>query len=325
METLGDLFTHRYGHGLALSKLSLSLTGINFVSRTSKNNGIAARVERLEDVEPIESGAITVTLSGSVLEAFVQPEEFYTAYHIFCLFPRERMTIQEKLFYCLCIRENQYRYNYGRQANRTLMELKVPSPNEIPSWVNNNGIKDNLSNSIDDYVFDPFYNEVTSISEDIFSEDMIRVEDLFEVIYGSNLALNKLTKDPRGINFVSRTSKNNGVSAKVKRIPDLDPISPPVLSVAAGGSVLETFLQLEPFYSGRDLYYLRPRISLSNLELMYYASCIKANKYRYNYGRQANKTLSEILIPSPKNIPSWVTEESIITDLESKIKNILVE
>ena len=44
---------------------------------------------------------------------------------------------------------------------------------------------------------------------------LIRVSDLFEVKYGSNLELNKLERDPAGINFVSRTERNNGVSAKV--------------------------------------------------------------------------------------------------------------
>ena len=45
---------------------------------------------------------------------------------------------------------------------------------------------------------------------------MIELQEIFEVDYGVNLELNKLTEDPKGINFVSRTSKNNGVSAKVQ-------------------------------------------------------------------------------------------------------------
>lgn len=45
-----------------------------------------------------------------------------------------------------------------------------------------------------------------------------KVSDLFFVRYGVNLELNTLIQDSKGINFVSRTSKNNGVSAKVKPI-----------------------------------------------------------------------------------------------------------
>ena len=53
---------------------------------------------------------------------------------------------------------------------------------------------------------------------------MCKVIDLFDVEYGRNLELNSLEIDPNGINFVSRTSKNNGVSAKVKPILGIDPI-----------------------------------------------------------------------------------------------------
>lgn len=137
---------------------------------------------------------------------------------------------------------------------------------------------------------------------------MIKVSELFEVRYGVNLELNALELDPSGINFVSRTAQNNGVSARVKQLPDVTPITAGVITVAGGGSVMESFLQTEPFYSGRDLYYLTPRIPFADAQKLYYCACIRANKYRYSYGRQANRTLREILIPSPADLPVWVNE-----------------
>jgi len=44
-----------------------------------------------------------------------------------------------------------------------------------------------------------------------------RVKDLFNIEYGNSLELIYLEKQENGINFVSRTSKQNGVSAKVKK------------------------------------------------------------------------------------------------------------
>lgn len=140
---------------------------------------------------------------------------------------------------------------------------------------------------------------------------MIKVGDLFEVRYGVNLELNRMTLDPMGINFVSRTARNNGVSAKVKPLPGLVPTEAGVLTVAGGGSVLETFLQPAPFYSGRDLYYLQPRIAMSDAVKLYYCTCIRSNKYRYSYGRQANRTLKEIMVPEPSYIPAWVNAANI--------------
>ena len=45
----------------------------------------------------------------------------------------------------------------------------------------------------------------------------VRLDSLFEVVYGSNLEFNKLEKSEGGVNFVSRTNNNNGISGKVKR------------------------------------------------------------------------------------------------------------
>lgn len=134
----------------------------------------------------------------------------------------------------------------------------------------------------------------------------VKLSTLFTVRYGVNLELNSLELDPNGVNFVSRTARNNGVSAKVKRIEDVTPLPAGMLTVAGGGSVLETFVQPEPFYSGRDLYYLTPIKEMSLEVKLYYCMVIRANKYRYNYGRQANRTLKDLLVPAPSEIPDWV-------------------
>lgn len=147
------------------------------------------------------------------------------------------------------------------------------------------------------------------------------VKNLFNVVYGVNLELNKMELDPNGINFVSRTAKNNGVSAKVKKIDKIIPIPSGMITVAGGGSVMESFLQPEPFYSGRDLYYLKPKIELSDQEKIYYCVCLRANKYRFNYGRQANRTLKDVLIPSINEIPNWVKTLDLAR-LEKDISNI---
>ena len=61
----------------------------------------------------------------------------------------------------------------------------------------------------------------------------------------TNLEFNKLEESKDGINFVSRTNNNNGISGKVKKLSNIETIKPPVLTIAAGGSVGETFLQDE--------------------------------------------------------------------------------
>lgn len=152
-----------------------------------------------------------------------------------------------------------------------------------------------------------------------------KVSDLFHVKYGRNLELNALEIDFNGINFVSRTEKNNGVSAKVKPVPGIEPIPGNTLSVACGGSVMETFLQSSPYYSGRDLYYLTPKIKMSHEILLYYAMCLRGNKYKFSYGRQANVSLPDLLIPDIHSIPDYVTSASIKTYGEELLKTVSFE
>jgi 16S rRNA A1518/A1519 N6-dimethyltransferase RsmA/KsgA/DIM1 with predicted DNA glycosylase/AP lyase activity len=123
---LGDIFEVKQGKSLELINCEETENGVCFVSRTSTNNGVAARVKELYDVEPMPPKAITVALSGSVLSSFYQEEPFYTAFHIACLYPKATLSQEEMLYYCAIIEHNKYRYNFGRQANKTLKNILVP-------------------------------------------------------------------------------------------------------------------------------------------------------------------------------------------------------
>ncbi|WP_434478921.1 hypothetical protein [Gemmatimonas sp.] len=137
---------------------------------------------------------------------------------------------------------------------------------------------------------------------------MPKVSELFEVRYGVNLELNALKLSPDGVAFVSRTARNNGVSARVEAVPGLAPLPAGTITVAGGGSVMESFLQCEPYYSGRDLYYLTPKVPMTDAQKLFYCACLRANRYRYSYGRQANRTLKDIVIPALADMPEWVEE-----------------
>lgn len=168
------------------------------------------------------------------------------------------------------------------------------------------------------------------------------IEKLFTVKYGVNLELSNcdeiINNEEIGIKFVSRTESNNGVSATVMPIENVIPQKAGLISVAGGGSVLSTFIQPEPFYSGRDLYTLASKDNISFEAKMFIITIIKANKYKYSYGRQANKTLPylELMLPVVKDdknapiidktckysdegyVPDWQFMENYIKSLHYK-------
>ena len=154
--------------------------------------------------------------------------------------------------------------------------------------------------------------------------DLVKISDIFNLNYGNSLELINLEKcsstDYNSIPFVSRSEKNNGVSAFVYEMIDIEPNPKHTLTVALGGSVLSTFYQPLSFYTGFHVLVLSPKNIMSVTEMLFYAKCISSNKYKYSYGRQANRTLKDLLIP--KNIPEKLINKlsHFKTDLEHKLK-----
>ncbi len=134
---------------------------------------------------------------------------------------------------------------------------------------------------------------------------LVPINELFDAIYGVNLELLNLDicnrNDPNSIRFISRKDNDNGLAAYVKQVDGITPNPAHTISVAVSGSVLSSFYQDEEYYSGRDIYYLKPRRQMTVEEMLFYAFCLTANKYKYNYGRGANRTLKQILVP--KSMP----------------------
>lgn len=134
---------------------------------------------------------------------------------------------------------------------------------------------------------------------------MKKLSEIFDIVYGNQFDLNKMViSDTSDINFVSRGSTNLGVVAKVDNFNNKQPFPPGCITVALGGSVLSSFVQMNNFYTGQNIKVLRPKKTMSFELLVYYALCIEKNKFRYSsHGREANITLNDILVPNFEEIP----------------------
>jgi len=122
-----EIFNVEYPPTLIFSEQKADPNGINFVSSKGTKNGVVGRIKPNSNHTLYNKGSLTVPLKGSVLNAFVQPEDFYIAHQTAVLSPINPMSISEKLFYCLYIRHNAFKYNYGRQADKTLRDLELPA------------------------------------------------------------------------------------------------------------------------------------------------------------------------------------------------------
>lgn len=268
---ISDLFILHQGNGFELYNMNLSDTsGINFVSRTAQNNGVVAQVDREEKQIPFPAGYITVALGGSVLSSFVQIKPFYTAFHIMVLEPKREMTFNEKLYYCMCIQNNAYRYSYGRQANKTLKNIVIPDV--VPEWVQQTEIVPLTTK-----------NDMQKNDFDVKAWRNYQLKDLFDFVKGKRLTKEEIV--PGKINFLGAISDNNGVREKIETEYCWEGNC---ITVNYNGSVGEAFYQEKKFWASDDVnvLYAKKTWEMNKFIALFIITVIKANKYRFSYGRK---------------------------------------
>jgi len=275
MIKLLDLFHIEYWNGFSLNALEENQNWINFVSRTEKNNWVSWVVSVLKNKKSFKSWLITVSLSGSPLEAFIQTKDFYTWFHVYVLTPKIHLTEREKIFYCMIMKSNKYRYSYWRQANTTLKDLLIPSKEEIPWWV--------YTSKIPDYsdIKESLNKERLSLDNKKF--EYFEIQDLFELEKWKWPLVSEIEENKNWIHFITASEKNNWVSYIINYNHTHNWNT---ISVASNGSVGESFYQEKDFCATWDLNILIPRFELNKYIAMFIITIIRKEKYRFSYWRK---------------------------------------
>lgn len=305
---LNDIFDIEYGNQLDLNKLIISKEGINFVSRSSKNLGVSAKVSIMK-IKPYRKGLITVTLGGTyLLSSFIQPSAFYTAQNIKVLSPKTTLTHNEKIYYCKCIEKNRHKYtSHGREANKTLDILLVPSLDSIPFWVNKIDLTKHKK-SINSII-----NKRTKLN--VVSWEWFVYQDLFDIERGKG----PRKKDLDGTGntpFITSSEQNNGWTDYTNEIPIHQGNT---ITVNRNGSVAEAFYQPTPFCSTEDVHIFKAKFKLNKYIALFLTTLIRKEKYRFGYGRKwgiARMRISKIKLPVTRaGKPNWRFMENFIKSL----------
>lgn len=295
-----DLFEVKNGNGFELINMEEVQTkesnSCNFISRTEKNNGISARVE-LNEIEPFSANTITVAVGGSVLSTFVQPEPYYTGFHIQILIPKKEYSDIEMQFYCYCIRKNKYRYNYGRQANKTLKDILIPE--EIPfEW---RDLNIETVNTL---------KEKPLVKKEMFlnTQDWrwFDLKELFDVSASRDNLSDDLT-DGGKTPYITSSEINNGVTSFFEESATN---KAGTITANRGGSVGYFFYQpVDYLATPVDVRILTPKFEIDSYIGLFLKTVLQLEKYRYNYSRKmGTDRLNEFRIKLPKGIisqPDW--------------------
>lgn len=300
---LNELFVVQYGNKFDLNKMELLSRhegGINFVNRSSRNCGVSATVAPVAGKIPYDAGSITVSLGGSkLLSSFVQAEPFYTGQNVAVLIPKEPMSFAERVFVCLCIRHNRFRYTaFGREANRTLRTLPVPDRPSFPAWLNAGDMADLEHGFAEPVLHGPL------MSLEPMQWKPFLLSKIFDIRKGKRVTKANMTFGSTP--FISATDANNGVRETISLPPSH---SGNLITVSYNGSVAEAFYQPVPFWASDDINVLYPKFDLDPAIALFVCTIIRREKYRYNYGRKWNLERmkeSEILLPAtPQGEPDW--------------------
>jgi hypothetical protein len=287
---LGEIFEIGYGQRLDFNKMKRSTDkdGVNFVTRSSKNLGITASVAKIVGIPPLEAGLITVTLGGTyLLSAFVQPREFYSAQNIKYLRPKAHLTFNEKAFYCLCITANRFKYSsHGREANRSLESLLVPSISEIPKWVNEVSFTDSVLK--DDHKLG------SKKPYDVYQNKNVPLSEIFEVKNGVVTAHLKKFEHSQGNHMVAIVRPSSTQDTSVIEGVNRSEISPShiyprgtlYVSTNGQGSHTYSYVSTFDFVPNSDVAILIPKREMGLAEKLFYAKAISLNRRLFSYGRK---------------------------------------
>lgn len=301
---LGDIFTPQYGVNMELVNCTLSTSpdAVNFVARTAENNGVVAQVEIIDGIVPQKAGSITCAGGGSVLSTFVQTKDFYSGRDLYLLIPHEEISIEAKLFCCTVITQNKYRFNYGRQANKTLKDLfiKLPAKGDKPDW-------EYMEHYIASLNCRPLTTAVMpqqAVKLNITEWKEYALGQLFDIKKGKRLTKADMIEGRD--NYLGAIDNNNGVRQKIFA----DKLwEPNCITVNYNGSVGEAFYQSEPFWASDDVNVLYPNgWQLNKYIGLFIATVIKAERPKYNYGRKWTKKAmrrSVIKLPSKEGRPDF--------------------
>lgn len=247
-------------------------TGINYVTTSGQNQGVKCKVAKNDKYKIYLAGTITVALQGTVLSSFVQTEDFVLQTHVAALIPKKEMTLNEKLYYCMCIQANAFKFGFGRKANSTFSDLEVPA--EIPDWVYE--VKEpDLSEYKESYD-----NEI--IPElNINNWQEFKLIDLFNIEGSKTTKASTLEEIGSGkYPYITTKSTNNGIEGYFNTWTEKGNVL--TIDSACVGTC---YYQEENFTASDHVEKLIPKFKMNKYNALFLATVINQSNFKYSYGR----------------------------------------
>ncbi len=305
---MNDIF--KFTKGKRLVKNDMIPGKLNYLGAISDNNAVR---DSINASAQHMGNCITVNYNGSVGEAFYQSEPFWATDDINILdLKNYEMNENIGLFLCTIIKQNKYKFSYGRKW--TLEQMKntiilLPSTNGRPDYeymdlfIDNLGIKHIKTN-----------NSCPSEKIELNNWKEYLISDLFEVKGTKTTKIEELETYGSGIYpYVTTQSSNNGVAGNYDFFTEKGNV------LTIDSAVVGYCSYQEKNFSASDhVEKLIPKFKLNKYIALFIVAIINQENYRYSYGRKFNQTQiknTKISLPSMDGKPDWVYIENYIKGL----------
>lgn len=154
-------------------------------------------------------------------------------------------------------------------------------------------------------------------------------DELFEINMGSKLDKTKMSVVNPSVNFVGRSNVNNGITACVDRIENIEPYKAGYMTVSLGGEYLGScFIQPKDFYTSQNVIVLIPKWDMPFSIKQFIATMIfkESRTYYKAFIDELNrhvKTDFTFLLPVDKNgKPDWCYMQNYMCNIGKEMMSV---
>ena len=301
------------------NKLEFRDSGLNYVVRTSFDNGVNGYVEQLDDYEIEEGNCIIV--GGEATKSFYQDGPFIAGTKISVL-RSKHLTKSNALYICTLLNiEYSQRYSYGRLFSverLKLTKLLLPSSDSNdPDW----NFMDKYINEIEQNISPKKLNFISPHNSQFDNSkwQFFDFDKIFHYERGSRLIATEIIEGD--IAYISSTKSNNGIDTFVSP-PDFMVQYNNCMTLSNSGSVGYLFYHNYNFVASDHvtvLWLIDEQIKLNSFIASFLKPIIESIKYKYSFGREISNhriKREKILLPvNGKGEPDWEYMEEHIKAL----------
>lgn len=300
--------------------------GINYITRSKFNNGLKARVVRLDKFKVNPAG--TISFGAENADFFYQTEPYITGNKMYYI---DTTALSERACRFLkSILEATFTANYsfsdGMIPARIYDEcIKLPTtPNGAPDWAYMESYMANLETRVAESLsLLQAAKDAEKKKVDTREWGSFALGTLFNIVKGKRLT--KAEMKSGKIPFIGSSALNNGCTAMIGNDKNQHPVN--TITVCYNGSVGETFYQDQPYIALDDVNVLYPKFTMNRQIALFIVPLIKGVSSRYDYIDKWKKEAMEadkIYLPIDKNgDPDWDYMEEYMKMVQGKTENVL--